>query len=188
MSENLRKYTKAVYMLDAVAARVPADAWENPSCCEGWSARQTAGHAAWLIKNIGSMASGNGTIAEQAEAEVLGADPAAGLREIIAGTLAQLDQEGSLSRVIASPFGEMPVDNFIGIVWVDPLMHAWDVADATGIAHGIDDASAQAAKAQLEPVAAGMRAPGLFADVAEASGDDPVSKMAAFLGRTSVRS
>ena len=187
MSENLRKYTKGLYLLDAVTARVPADAWDNPSCCEGWTAREAAGHAAWLIKNVGSLAAGQGSIAEQAEAEVLGSDPAAGMREIVSTTLSQLDQQGALATVAQTPFGEMPIDNFIGIVWVDPLTHAWDVADATGVAHGIDAASAADAHAQLQPVLDGLRGPGLFAEAVEASSDDTVDQLMAFLGRTSVR-
>jgi len=186
MSENLRNYTKGVYLLDAVAQRVPADAWDNPSCCDGWTAREAAGHAAWLIRNIGSVASGNGPISEQAEAEVLGDDPPAGLRSIIAGTLEALDQQGSLQAIAQTPFGEMPVDAFIGIVWVDPVTHAWDVADATGVDHGIDEATAEQALAQLQPVADGLRGPGLFSDAVDASGADAVSRFIAFTGRQSV--
>ena len=187
MSENLRKYTQAVYMLDAVAARVPDGAWDNQSCCEGWSARQVAGHAAWLIKNVGSLAAGQGSIAEQAEAEVLGPNPSAGFREIARTTFAQLDQPGALPRVAATPFGEMPIDNLIGIVWVDALTHAWDVADATGIAHGINEASAQAAFDQMEPMLDRLRGPGMFADAQSPSGDDAVSRFIALSGRSSVQ-
>ena len=58
MSANSRQYTRALYLLDAVARRVPADAWDNPSCCEGWTAREVAGHASWVIRNVGA-ATGN---------------------------------------------------------------------------------------------------------------------------------
>lgn len=187
MSENLRKYTKALYMLDAVTQRVPADAWDNESCCDDWTARQAAGHAAWLIRNVGSLASGDGPIAEQDEAEVLGGDPAAGVRSIVAGTVEALDQQGALGRIAQTPFGEMPIDAFIGIVWVDPLTHAWDVADAAGIAHGIDDESAAAAHQQMQPMSDGIRGPGMFGEIKQAGGDDALSAYIAFAGRTSVR-
>jgi hypothetical protein len=42
MSTNLRAYTKAIYAFDAVAQRVPADAWDRPSPCDDWTARQVA--------------------------------------------------------------------------------------------------------------------------------------------------
>ncbi len=187
MSENLRKFTKAVYMLDAVTQRVPADAWDNPSCCEGWTARETAGHAAWFLKNTASLASGNGAIAEQAEAEVLGSDPAAEMRTVVNNTVAALDQKGALARVAATAFGEMPIDDFIGTVWIDPLTHAWDVADAAGIEHGIDEATATEATAALQPLSEALRGPGLFDAKVDASANDAVSSYIAFTGRTSVR-
>lgn len=187
MSENLRKYTKALYMLDAVAQRVPGDAWDNQSCCDGWTARQTAGHASWLIRNVGSLASGKGPIAEQPEAEVVGDDPAASVRAIVNETIVALDQQGALARVANTPFGEMPIDAFIGIVWVDPMTHAWDVADATGVAHGIDADTAAAAHAQMLPMSEMLRGPGMFNAVADPSGDDALSAFIAFTGRTSVQ-
>ncbi len=187
MSESLRNYTRGIYMLDAVVQRVPAEQWDAPSCCEGWTARETAGHAAWLIRNVGSLAADAGPTAEQPEAEVLGNDPAAAFRTIAAETLRALDQEGALQQIAQTPFGEMPLDNFLGVVWVDPMIHAWDIADAVGIAHGIDDASAQQAFDQLSPVLDNLRGPGMFADEVEAAGDDPVARLIAFTGRSSVR-
>lgn len=186
MSENLRKYTQALFTLDAVAARVPADAWDNQSCCENWTAREAAGHAAWLVRHLGRLAAGEQPAAEQPEAEVLGDDPAAGMRDIVTTTLAQLDQPDSLARIAQTPFGEMPIEDFMGVVWVDPLTHAFDVADAAGIAHGIDQPTAEAALAQLQPLADGLRSPGLFGDAVETDADDAVARFIAFTGRTPV--
>jgi len=188
MSTNLRKYTKALYMLDAVAQRVPADAWDNPSCCDGWTAREAAGHASWLIRNTASLASGNGSTPEQAEADVVGDEPAAAVRAIVDDTVKALDQKGALQRIAQTPFGEMPIDAFIGIVWVDPMTHAWDVADAAGIAHGIDNDSAAAALAQMQPMSDALRGPGMFGEIREPTGDDAVSAYIAFTGRKSVAS
>lgn len=188
MSENLRKYIKGIHLLDAVVQRVPQDAWDQPSCCEGWSAREAAGHAGWLIRNVGNLAADAGPTAEVAEAEVLGDDPAAGFRDIVDTTMAQLDQPGALQRIAQTPFGEMPLDNFIGVVWVDPVIHAWDVADAVGIDHGVDEASAGAAFAQLSPVLDNLRGPGLFDEAQQPAADDAMAQLIALTGRTSVRS
>ncbi len=187
MSENLRKFTKAMYLLDAVVRRVPDDAWDNPSCCEGWTARETAGHAAWFLKSTASLASGGGPIAEQAEAEVLGSYPAAEMRNVVDNVVATLDQKGVLASVAATPFGEISIDDYIGVIWIDPMTHAWDVADAAGIEHGIDDDTATAALAALGPLSENLRGPGLFANQVEVSGTDAVSNYIAFTGREPVR-
>lgn len=76
MSENSRQYIKALYTLQAVATRVPGDAWDNPSCCSDWAAREVAGHAAWVTRNVAAT-TGNAEAPEPTpEAEAAGDDPA----------------------------------------------------------------------------------------------------------------
>lgn len=188
MSENLRTFTKALYALDAVAQRVPEGAWDASSCCDGWTAREVAGHASWVIQNIGATAGSGEPPAQMAEADVAGADPAATVRASVEGTLAALDQQGVLQAVRETPFGEMPIDAFIGTIWVDPLTHAWDIADATGIDHGIDADTAAAAQQALMPISDILRGSGRFADEQQPAGDDAISRYIAFAGRRSVRS
>jgi uncharacterized protein (TIGR03086 family) len=186
MSENSRRYLSALYALDAVAKRVPAQAWDNQSCCEAWTARQVAGHAAWVIHST-AAATGNLERPEPTpEADFAGADPAATIRAAVDAAAEALDQQGALAHVAATPFGEMPVDDFLGVIWVDPLTHAWDIADATGVAHGIAPETAVAAKATLEPVADALRGPGRFDAAVNQAGDDPLAEFVAFTGRTPV--
>ncbi len=186
MSENSRQYIKALHTLDAVAQNVPADAWDNASCCEGWTAREVAGHASWVIRNVGASTGNMEAPEAKPEAEVAGDDPAATIAAAVAATSAALDQQGALQVVAQTPFGEMPVDSFIGAIWVDPLTHAWDIADATGLSAGISDETAAAAQAALAPIADALRAPGRFNDALDSDGS-ALDQFIAFTGRTSVR-
>ena len=187
MSQNLQTFTRPLHTLRGVAVRTPADAWDNPTCCEGWSARQVAGHASWVLQSIAASASGGPRPGEQAEADVAGHDPTATLCASVDSCLAALDQPGVLAKVAATPFGEMPIDNFIGAIWVDPLTHAWDIADAAAIDSGIDAQTAAQAKANLEPIADLMRSSGAFGPAVEPEADDALSSFVAFVGRRSVR-
>jgi len=188
MSQNLQNFTKAASMLRSAAVRVPADAWDNPTCCEGWTAREAAGHASWVLQNIAAGANGGGHPAEQPESDVAGSDPAATVCSSVDACLAALDQPDVLGKVSQTPFGEMPMDDFIGAVWVDPMTHAWDIADATGIGHGIDEATAAAALDQLRPMADMMRSAGAFGPEQQTSSTNSVDQFVAFSGRTSVHS
>jgi uncharacterized protein (TIGR03086 family) len=187
MSENLQKFTRAAHTLRSVAVRVPAGAWDNASCCDGWSAREVAGHASWVLQNIAAGTGHGERPAEQPEAVFAGDDPAATICATVDACLTALDRPGSLQTVAQTPFGEMPVDSFIGAIWVDPLTHAWDIADATGIESGIDESTAAAATVNLEPIADMMRSAGAFGPEAEAAGDDALSLFVAFAGRNSVQ-
>ena len=44
MSENLRRYTKALYAVDGVVRRLKSSDWAKQSPNEEWSARETLGH------------------------------------------------------------------------------------------------------------------------------------------------
>ncbi|WP_040496292.1 TIGR03086 family metal-binding protein [Ilumatobacter nonamiensis] len=187
MSANLQKFTRAVHILRNVAVRVPGDAWDNPSCCSGWSAREVAGHTSWVLQNITATTGFGDAPIEQPEAEVAGPDPAATICRSVDACLAALDHPGTLDTVAATPFGEMPIDNFIGTVWIDPLTHAWDIADAAGIAPGIDEATASEAQANLEPVSDMVRGAGIFGPETTPAGPSAVDQFVAFAGRTSIR-
>ncbi len=187
MSTNLRQYVSSLFLLDAVAQRVPDDAWDNTSICAGWSARQVAGHAAWLIKNLGSIAAGDGFIAGEPEAEVLGDRPAETMRKIVDTTLRQLDRPGSLTVNLPTPWGELSVDEFIGEVWLDPVVHAWDLADATGTPHGIDEATAQAALTQFEAMSDEHRGAWELGVAEDPAGDTAIDRLIAFTGRRAIR-
>jgi len=188
MSDNCRRYVKALYALDSVAKRVPSSAWDNQSCCKEWTARQVAGHAAWVVRST-AAATGNLSRPEPTdEAEFAGDDPAATISAAVAAAVHALDQQGALAKVGPTAFGEMSVDAFLGAIWVDPLTHAWDIADATGVPHGIEQATASAAKVALEPLAEALRGPGRFDPVVGGQHNDAVAALVAFTGRTPVAS
>ncbi|MGB3736533.1 MAG: TIGR03086 family metal-binding protein [Ilumatobacter sp.] len=184
MSENLQSFVKGASMLRNVVNRVPADQWDSASCCEGWSARQVAGHITWGLETVASFAEGGGMAAEMPEADRAGSDPAATVSAAVDTAIAALDQPRALQN--DTPMG-MPLDGFLTLMSVDTMTHAWDIADATGIEHGIDDASAAAAQQAIAPMAEMMRAPGRFDDAVESSSDSAVDQFVAFTGRTSVR-
>lgn len=187
MSEHLRNFTKAAYTLQSVANRVPADAWDQPSCCTEWTAREVAGHASWVLQNIAATAGQTEGPGQAPEADVAGDDPAATVRSSVAAAVAALDQPGVLRRVGPTPFGEMPIDSFLGTVWVDPLTHAWDIADAAGIDAGIDDETADAAASTIEPVKAMLQGVGAMAPSLETDSESSLDRFIALVGRQSVR-
>tara|TARA_Y100001960_G_scaffold306573_1_gene361887 strand:+ start:700 stop:1104 length:405 start_codon:yes stop_codon:yes gene_type:complete len=95
--------------------------------------------------------------------------------------------EESLKKIVQTPFGEMSVDNFLGIIWLDTITHVWDIADASAIEHGIPQAMAEEAYDVMKPREGGLRGPGRFGPAIETTSDDAVERFIAFTGRTSVR-
>lgn len=155
MSENLRNFTKAVYGMDAVVQRVPADAWDNDSPCEGWTARDVVGHQAGVLNGVAHIARNNEVVLPAPPDDV--SDPVAVWNAARDGVLEALDVKGALRQEGPYWFGPMSVDDLIGIVQWDPLTHAWDLSRATGVEAVIDEGLAQISydriSAMREPLA-----------------------------------
>jgi uncharacterized protein (TIGR03086 family) len=139
MSANMRYYVASMFELDHALRRVPSDAWDEPSPCEGWSAREVAGHAIGVVANIpAKLGLGPAVNAFEDVARIAGDDPVASFRPIKWLTLTALDSEGAPATVIRSSMGEMTIDDYLVPLGRDAVVHAWDIARAVGIDAALD--------------------------------------------------
>jgi uncharacterized protein (TIGR03086 family) len=180
MSENARTFLKALYGFDATVRRVDPDSWSNPSPCEGWQAVDIVGHNLGMGLMVSGFTRGIGA-KQPSEAP---ADPVTAWQPHFDDLLVALDTKGAISTEVETPWGEMAVDSFIGFAWVDPLIHTWDLAKATGQVPVMDAGLVERAYRQLERAGDSLRGPGRFgAAVAETDEMTMVDRFIAISGR-----
>lgn len=185
MSQNLRNYLVAVFGLEAVITAAPESAWTKPSPCEGWTARDVAGHAMGVVSNVAARA-GIGELCDPFAdpGELAGTDVVASWRATRNRLLEALDQAGALQQQTEHPLGTMTIDTFLNAMLGDALIHTWDVARATGGCERLDpDAAAVALRGLEARDPQLLRAPGRYGPAATPIGDDPPSRLLAFSGR-----
>ena len=184
MSDNLRNYIKALYTMDAVVNRVPADKWDAQSPCDEWTAREVVGHCLYGLLYVASNAGAVDPPAEMAEADRAGDDPTvswAGARDIV---LESLDHQYVLGREVDGPFGKAPLDATLPIMTMDITQHAWDVAKAAGLDPVIPTDLAMITYNAIKGFGEGAQKSGRFGPPVEVPDDaDIVTKMAAIAGR-----
>jgi uncharacterized protein (TIGR03086 family) len=186
MSENTRRYLAAICGLDHVIRLAPADAWGNPSPCEGWTARDVAGHAMSVVNNV-AHGGGVGTRVDPFTnpGEFAGDDPAVTWRGVRARLFEALDTPGVLDNRIVGGAGEMSLDAYIAMVTGDALIHSWDIARATGGDEVLDPELVPIALASLQARDVSMlRAPARYSDEVVTDSDaDMQTKLLGFAGR-----
>lgn len=168
MSDNLRTYSKALFGFDATVARTLPEAWQNQSPCDGWTALDVLAHNIGMNNMINGFTRGidaRGPAFEQPD------DPAAAWQESFDELLAALDSSGALQRVAKTPWGEMPVDSFLRFAWVDPLIHTWDLAKATGQTPVLDEALCARGVKQFERAGDSIRGEHTFGAAVEVGAD-----------------
>lgn len=183
MSENLRNFTKALYGMDAVVQRVPDDAWDEDSPCDGWTARDVVGHQAGVLAGLAHMAAGNEMILPTPPDDL--SDPRAVWAEARDGVLEALDQPGALQHEGKYWFGPMSIDELVGVVQWDPLTHAWDLQQATGVEAVIDEELAQISHDRISAMRDGLAKMKLIGEPVPVPDDaDVVTRYLALVGRS----
>ena len=187
MSENLRNYLVAVFGFEHTLRSVPADAWDNPSPCEGWSARDVAGHTMAVINNVAARAGVGEEMAPFGDSPgtVAGDDPVATWYGIRGRLLAALDRQGALQTEIKSSAGAMTLDDFVAMMVGDAYIHTWDLARAAGIEERLDPTLIPVVLASLEARGESLRTPGRYAPASSTTEvADAQTRLLAFAGRT----
>ncbi len=180
MSENLRNFTAAVYGFDAVVQRMPQDAWDAPSACEGWSGRDLLQHQCAVLNGVCAVASTGQMAAPTAPEDV--SDPVATWNQCRDDLLAALDKPGVLNQQGPFWFDAATVDDMIGIVQWDPLAHAWDLAKTCDIEPCLNEAVAANSLATIEAMQPMLVKSGRIGEPVSVPEDAPAS--ARFLGAT----
>ena len=180
MSDAVDRYLRLAEGFSARVEATPDDAWDRPSPCEGWTARDVVAHMIGLQRRLAAAVDGGP--ADELEP---GADPKAAWRESFAHLRTALADETALQRSVASPMGDMPLEFVVGRVGAsDVLVHTWDLARAVGGDEHLDQDAVAKAYSGLKPVDAMLRQPGAFGPKVEPpEGADLQTEFLCFLGR-----
>ena len=142
-SERYRRLAEA---FDSTVSAVPAQAWDNPSPCEEWSAREVLAHVldseADVVGNVDLTVPRSVDVAD---------DPVAAWREVRDAVQAILDDPATATLTYES-LGEQTtiaesVDRFLCF---DLVVHRWDIAVATGSEVTLPDEDVEACHAFLD--------------------------------------
>ncbi len=181
MNEIARRYaTVAGAFTDRVNA-VPAEAWDNPSPCAGWVARDIVRHATEWIPGFFTNVAG----LDLPTVPSVDTDPAAAWAVVHTAFRDTLADAALAQREFDGPPGRMSVEQSIDmIVTGDLLIHTWDLARATGLDETLDATEAGRMLEGVEPHDEMLRSSGRYGPRVIVDDDaDVTSKLVAFMGR-----
>jgi uncharacterized protein (TIGR03086 family) len=122
-------------------ANLTADQLSIQSACSEWDLRALLNHAfgaGWMF----TLVNQGQTLGEDS-GDVVGDDPAAACAELAAANVASWKAAGGLEGERTYPFGTFPAEMALVINVGEILIHAWDVAKATGQDATIDPEAAE---------------------------------------------
>lgn len=161
-------------------AEVPADAWDTPTPCEEWSARDLVRHVVDSQNLFFGLVGKPPVVAPSVDD-----DPLAAWRTTSGAVLADLEDPVASSIEFDGFFGrtrfDAAVDRFVNF---DLVVHRWDLAHGLGLDDTIPPGDVTALTAAAEQFGDAMRGPGAFGPALEApEGADEQTRLLALLGR-----
>ncbi|RIK13014.1 MAG: TIGR03086 family protein, partial [Acidobacteria bacterium] len=178
-------------VLPAAAARVtdlveavPADRWDRPTPCEGWTVRDLVNHLVaehlWAPRLLAGESLAD--VGDDHAGDVLGDDPVTAWRHaatasILAwGDVAPEDEE----REVQVSSGAITVREYADQVLVDLVVHAWDLAAALGLPHRpVAEAVHRATEYEQPRTEHGQGIDGLFRPAVPTRSADPLDRLVA---------
>ena len=146
------------------------------------TARDVVGHQAGVLNGVAHIARNNEVVMPSPPEDL--SDPVAVWAAARDEVLDALDVKGALRQEGSYWFGPMSVDGLIGVVQWDPLTHAWDISQATGVAAVIDAGLAQQSYDRVSAMRDGLAKMGLVGEQVPVSDDaNIVSRYLGLVGR-----
>ena len=163
----------------------PGD-WDQPSPCEGWTARTLTGHVFTVLDSAATVLRG-GTFDWAGAAQpsdVAGDDPVGAFRQRSTDARAAL-LDADLDEVMETPIGPMSIRKRLAFPAMDLHLHAWDLGRTVSFAVEVPDDVAGFVHATLDPMPAEMvRSQGVFGpEVTAPAGATTTEALMAWTGR-----
>ena len=179
-SETADRYRKVAGHFTERVRAVPADAWDNPSPCEGWVARDIVAH---LVEWMPGFFSRWGV--EFPPGPSVRADPPGAWTGLNDAIQAALDDPEIAGREADSPMGRRSLQDVVGMIVVgDVLIHTWDLSRATGQDETLDPGEVAMMSGMMQMSDEMLRSGGQFGPrVAVPADADPQTQLIAFSGR-----
>lgn len=181
MSEIAERYRKVAGQFTRRAEAVPDGAWDNPSPCEGWVARDVVGHLVdWVPAFMRTYAG-----VELPTGPPVDEDPVGAWAALCDAIQATLEDHETAAWEFDGPTGRATVEQAVDqFVTGDVLVHTWDLARATGLDEVLDAEEVHRMFEGMEPYDEALRASGHYGPRVEVPADaDEQTRLLAFMGR-----
>ena len=181
MTEIAERYARITAQFTERVRAVSTKGWDNPSPCEGWTARDVVGHlTGWIPAVFGPVGVDFGQVPAVQD------DPVGAWVTVQAAIARALADPEMAARQVETPFSTQPLAETVDmIVTGDVFTHTWDLSRATGQPDTLDPEQLQRMIPAMAAIPeAVLRGEGMFGpEIAVPDGADDQTKFLAYVGR-----
>ncbi len=178
MPNPIDLYSAAVKGTREIIGGVQSSQLGDSTPCSEWNVQALMDH---IVGGTGMLWA---SLAGAAPETPQGSSPAAAFDAATAKALDAAKAPGALEKTVQSPAGDMPGGQLLGVLFMDTLVHGWDLAKATGQSTDMPADLAETCYAMFGPMADEWRKTGVFGPRVEVANDASTQvKLLGALGR-----
>ena len=179
-------YVQAMQATRAYIAAIRPEQWTSPTPCSEWNVKQIANHLVgenlWAVELLQGR-----TIAEvgsRLEGDLAGDDPAVAYAASVQSASFACAPAGAMAATCHLSFGDYSGSDYAAQLFLDTLIHGWDIATATGQDTRLDPVLVAACLPIAEQLTSQFRGAGVFGDNLPVGSDaDGQIRLLALVGR-----
>lgn len=178
-------FPRAVAEFDRQVQAVAEDQWASQTPCTEWVVRDLVNHLTYEDRWAPELLAGKTLeqVGDRFDGDLLGDDPVGAWEAARDGALEAV-AAGSMDRMVHTSMGEIPAGDYLSQLFSDHLVHAWDLARATGSNEDLDQELVRACEGMMRPFESMMRASGVFGEHVDTPHDaDAQVRLLALFGR-----
>jgi uncharacterized protein (TIGR03086 family) len=161
--------------------------WTSPTPCTEWDVKALVGHliteVAWVSPLVGGRSVAE--VGDELSGDLTGDDPVASWDRYAAASMAAVTEPGAMERTVRLTKRQLPASEYTTEVFVDLLIHGWDLARAIGAQETLDAESVELVFQQMKPHQDELNASGVFGSRVEPPENaDVQTQLLAVFGRT----
>lgn len=183
---NGQLYARAMASTLRILEQVPRDRWHAPTPCTEWDAQQVANHIIGENLWAAELLQGKtiGEVGTALDGDLTGDDPAAAYRLSADAARQALAAPGAMEATCHLSFGDYLGADYSGQLFMDMLIHGWDIATGTGQQIRLDPDLVSTCLPIAEELTSKFRAAGVFGDDLPVPDDaDQQTRLLALVGR-----
>jgi uncharacterized protein (TIGR03086 family) len=179
-------YGKAMTGTRAYVDAVRADQWAGPTPCTEWDVKHVANHIIgenlWAAELLEGKTIAD--VGDKLDGDLAGEDPAAAYRDSVTVASHAVTAPGAMQATCHLSFGDYSGSDYAAQLFLDTLIHGWDIAKATGQNTRLDPDLVEACLPVAGELSSMFRSAGVFGEDLPVSDDaDQQTRLLALLGR-----